>query len=126
MKYKQYPKYIQLAIDRSIRHWERMIKWAKKQKKSLLVSGYDNPDMETEIGEYWNAYYCNLCKAFKTKEGDELCFNNKIYCPLADKYGECGVRGSENNFLRVHNSKTWGQWVYNANIMLKQLQSLRR
>ena len=99
------------AIKDSIKHWERMIAWAKKQPK-LYMAHPD--DMKKAIGENWGKDYCTLC----TRYYKACCY----FCPLAKKHGSCIDNG--NHFVKVSFSYRWGDWVKNAKIMLKQLRSL--
>jgi len=98
------------AIADSIAHWERMVQWAKEQPKE------DNTDylyMFRKIKEGWYGDYCALCHYA------EICDN----CPTTKaSHPECNSMRS--TWKKVSNSKTWGEWVKNAEKMLKLLKSL--
>ena len=98
------------AVRLSINHWRRMIRWAKKQDQR----GYaDVQLMLDDIKDDWFSAHCSLCKLG--------CPN----CPLDEKYGNCNVRHSDNQWYNVIESLTWGAWVKNAELLLEQLKSLR-
>ena len=99
------------AIEESIKHWKRMIRWVKKQDKDDLVSQYTMGD---DIKEVWSSSDCALCAIFEVN-----CSN----CPLGIRYGSCGF-GSKNAWIEVTQSDRWGEWLINAKVMLKQLKSL--
>jgi len=101
------------AIKKSIKHWEKMIKWAKE--KTSYSPYYLT--MKDSIGESWFEGDCPLCKKYMNDSTRE-CFG----CPLGKKYGVCGTKS--NKWLAVYNSSTWGIWVLNANKLLRQLRSL--
>jgi hypothetical protein len=109
------------AIGESIKHWKRMIRWAKKQKANgsakILV-------MAKSLHEHWKGNHCPLCKKYTDIYDYVDCFK----CPLAKRYGECSgsnnIKG--NNWQNVNSSTNWKVWIKEAKIMLKQLKSLVR
>jgi len=103
----------QEAIDRSIAHWERMIRWIEKQPKKEEVDIYSMVD---EIDEGTGSMDCPLCKKYQCK-----CDK----CPLGKKFGYCIDQGSVNSYYETYLSETWDEWLRNARILLKQLKSLR-
>lgn len=100
------------AIEKSIEHWQRMIKWAKEQNPE--EEAYYS-DMKDEIDEYWEGNDCALC----------IEFVDCRKCPLENKYGGCDDKG-DNLWGTVLDSGTWCEWVKNAKKFLKQLKSLRQ
>ena len=97
------------AILKSIAHWERMIEWAKKQKKE---AGFNVFYMSENGGENIGASGCSLCSEYGCHA-----------CPLYIAYGYCSPNES-NNYFKTRESKTYGIFVKNATLMLKQLKSL--
>lgn len=105
----------QEAIQASIEHWERMIKWAEGRKSKAHPS---MDKMYNEIGEHWEGDYCEICmRSIGCKT-----------CPLFKKYGHCVVfedEQADNNYSKVVKAKTWHDWLKEAYIMLNQLKSLK-
>jgi len=107
------------AIEDSIKHWKRMIRWAKKQPaKKTMNSITMRLAMYHKLHESWIGEYCALCKKFPK------CKN----CPVAKSYGICGMSAycPKNSWADVNSSKNWGEWVIAAKQMLEQLKSLKR
>jgi len=100
------------AIKKTIAHWERMIKWAKKQNHYNFVN---KNEMMNEIGECWDSRYCDLCIKYNK--------NRCAKCPLKRKYGGCIMR-TDNLWFSVATSRIWDEWIDNAKDFLKQLKSL--
>jgi len=121
------------SIDGSIKHWERMIEWAKIQPqdkkiqwvKTCLSNGkivFSENEMTNSINENWYHKYCPLC--------------SKYYCriPFTEYY--CGCKGcplhinccmlGNSQWAKVSNSMTWGEWLENANVMLEILKGLKK
>ena len=101
------------AVEDSIKHWERMIKWAEGQPKNNYCS---RSKMHEVFGEDWSDGNCALCGKFYIHYSCEK-------CPQAKKHGACGRIGGA--WKTVTYSKTWEKWIKNAGVMLKQLRSLR-
>jgi len=101
------------AIKKAIAHWERMIRWAKKQNKKEFPSLFS---MSNDIKEAWKGKDCELCKQFQNKA--DGCSN----CPLYKKYNNCNT--VHNLWFAVSFSRTWKEWVKNAKKFLKQIESL--
>lgn len=98
------------AIRKSIKHWERMIKWAKKQDKyARPLYSY----MELEINESWYNGDCALCRFYK-----DYCYN----CILSTEYVDC--YDDDSIWRLISDSNTWKEWIANAKQFLKQLKSL--
>ena len=114
------------ALDESLKHWERMLRWADKQPLDTPVSCVE---MKEDIGEIWTGDDCPLCKIFDESENDILCELRqlRLICPLYAKFGVCGVSGDVNPNLwhTVSTSATWGDWVVNAKKFYSQLESLK-
>lgn len=102
-------------IQRTIEHWEGMIKWAKGRPKMQTVNILD---MGKEIGQDWCGDSCPLCSFYI------ICSK----CPLGRKHGHCSPRTprerGDNAWEWVARSGTWGFWTRNAQIMLNQLKGL--
>ena len=102
-------------IKKSIDHWKKMIKWAKKQVPHEMVAHWK---MKQSLKEAWFANDCWLCYVYLD---DDVCSNK---CPLYKEYGRCGSDCSRNYWRKVVISSNWGNWVKNAKTFLKQLKSL--
>ena len=107
------------ALNESIKHWERMITFAKTRKGKEFVS---DVEMFTVIGETWNSGSCPLCK---------LHLYGCSKCILRILYGNCdnletSLTGTyENVWSEVSNANIWSDWIKNANVMVKQLTEAR-
>ena len=110
---KPWNKRTTIAIEKSIAHWERMIKQAKKFYDCDLA---DEFDMIEAIGEEWDGKYCDLCKLFDKN----IC----LECPLEITGNGCSKNNSP--WTKVVFSDTWGEWLVNAKVMLKTLKALRK
>ena len=101
-------------IQESIDHWNRMLKWAKKQRSKAHPESYF---MEEVIGESWYGDHCPLCNKYRTMDccGD---------CPLSIAGHECGYTNSP--WWKVFDSDTWGKWCKNAKRMIKVLEELEK
>jgi len=103
------------ATQQSVDHWERMIEWVKQQDPR----GYpDYSYMEQEIGEDWYSDSCPLCKRFSLP--DVPCKD----CPLGDIFGLCNDPLALNAWPSVRWSRTWGEWLEAAEVMLFQLETV--
>jgi hypothetical protein len=103
------------AIKKSIAHWKRMIEWAQTQP---IGDDADQAVMECAIYETWTAWYCSLCH-YTEDQGDDM---DCKFCPLWSRGYTC-VR-FDSPWSRVHESKSWGEWLENAKVMLKTLEDL--
>jgi len=110
------------AIEDSIKHWERMIKWAKKQPKRGLLS---MPKMKTKmfesIGEYYGGDDCPLCQRYLYAEGCEVCPLGRKYRKALDKDL---VLACVLTWRKAYGSTTWAVWLKYAKLLLKDLKSL--
>jgi len=100
------------AIEESIKHYKRMIKWAKKQPQNdiaLLM------DMDTKLGETYGADDCPMCVKYRI-------YPRCNVCPLGAKYND-GFSCTP-SWRAVFHSKTWGEWVIHAEVLLKDLKGL--
>lgn len=73
----------------------------------------------------WWLNYSPLCKEYLGK--DHSC----IRCPLHKEYGSCKTWGfssmtypNKNLWISVDDSKTWEEWIKNAEKFLRQLKRL--
>lgn len=110
---KPWNKRTTAAIEKSIAHWERMIKHAKK------FDEYGSPhkyNMHEAIGEEWRAVDCALCKLFISEDCAK--------CPL--ELNGNGCCDSDSPWDKVDNTDTWREWLVNAKVMLKTLKGLRK
>ena len=105
------------AIVGSIKHYDRMIKWAEKLPLKRKVNGNV---MLKKLGEKWYDTHCSLCIKYRLTT-DLPCGA----CPLCKRFGNC-PNGYKNVWKLLPQSKTWGEWVINAKKMRRQLKSLRR
>lgn len=92
-------------INKSIKHWERMINWAKSRP---LRERTDDDLMLDLLGERWLTTDCNLCKTFRYEGGKYQCEN----CPLTGLNKQCEQTVSP--WRSVDSSKTWKTWISNA------------
>lgn len=102
---------VQSAVNKSIKHWERMIEWVKTQKLS------DKPDpeiMEDIFGESWFGDYCPLCQ-----------LNNGPceICILHQKGYGCEEKTSV--WRKLDFALTWRTWLKHADEMLNILKSVQ-
>ena len=98
-----------MAKMKAIFHYEKMIEWAKKQNKKLLVIPIE---MYNAIGEDWSSYYCSFC---------HLHNNDCINCVLGDgKNRDCHCCGGL--WAKMNEAKNWGEWVKAANKVLKYIK----
>jgi hypothetical protein len=107
-----------ICIKKSIAHWKRMITWVKEHINGVY-NVYSSPTrmfMTDQLGEAWTCQFCSLCN----KYFDDGC----LYCPLYIKYGECDSSNHENLWGSVNDSKTWTDWIYNAEKFVVQLEGL--
>ena len=109
------------AIEDSIDHWKRMIKWVKKQDRRMAA----NPlSMLVGAGQDWSSDSCSLCQQQQNPRWEPGCPK----CPLAQKYGLCScvnlTSPTKNAWGRVTAAKTWAGWLQHGKRMLKQLESL--
>ena len=70
-----------------VEHWERMIKWAEKNKKKYRYYYFDEDEMFNELGENATHVYCEFCK--KYLDSGKFPFNPCGKCPIALKFGTC-------------------------------------
>ena len=102
------------AIQESIEHWTRMIKWVKKQPKNDWTS---RNYMELKINESWFSDDCDLCKIYK----DEYGINCKK-CPLHKSGNDCD--NCKSIWRKIYDSNTWKEWLYWAYRMRATLKRL--
>ena len=96
-----------LIKRKTIAHYNKMIKWAKKQ----------NPDeskskelMYVKIKQNWTGLSCFYCSVYYDSFGD--CFGT---CPLsASEDDSC----CNNLWEIMDKSRTWGEWIENAEKVL--------
>jgi hypothetical protein len=98
------------AIKETIKHWERMIRWAKERDKSETVNPHN---MVLELKEWWNGEHCPLCEKF----GKRSCGK----CPPCRTCGVCSgqIYIGTNLWGKVNSSLTWGEWTKECKIIFK-------
>lgn len=108
--------------EKVITHWREMIEWVEKQIPNESIS---ITKMKESINQTWNGNYCDFCKKFNNwdiMDDKEPCED----CPLFNKYGRCSENNKDRNlWFNVYKSRTWGEWLVNSRLFLKQLESLR-
>ena len=105
------------SIKEAIKHYDRMIAWAKKQnpdRKVVLKNESDSTEMQEKLGEDWYATYCPLCQQNK-----DICES----CPYNKKYGFCGGMG-KNAWFKLRLAKNYREWIMSAQKVKRQLKSL--
>ena len=103
------------ATQQSVDHWKRMIEWAREQHPR---SPTDYLCMMAEIGEDWYSGSCPLCKYFLRP--DTSCSE----CPLKTVFGHCDDPQALNAWSDIRRSRTWGEWLEAAEVMLFQLETV--
>ena len=106
---------VRKAILKSIEHHKRMQKWVKKEKPVFDGINEFKWQMKDAISESFWADDCPLCQLFDFDIG---CY----YCPLAQKYGECGYR--RNAWSSLITATTWKEWLKADEKLVRQLRSL--
>ena len=105
----------------TMEHYGRMIEFAKTQNK------HDRPDkavMLLNIGEHWQANYCPYCKEFKTGEKYHQCDKCPLNGYMTKIYMVSGLPTSAVHCFApweklFRKSKTWQQWIKNAEKVIK-------
>ena len=99
---------VQIRVEKSIEHYDRMIKWAEKLEDKSTVAKREF--MFDSLGEVWGSANCNLCQNYRCD-----------YCPLQIFYGRCGASNVLNNWRKLNQVTNWKDWIKEANKMKKQL-----
>jgi hypothetical protein len=95
--------------QKTIEHYERMIKWAEGQDGEVMHAlSTMRKTMTAEIGENWYGYNCDYCKIYGTNPPD--CGD----CPLSLKQNCCG--GLWDALIY---SATWTEWIIAAKAVLE-------
>jgi hypothetical protein len=110
------------ALDESIAHWERLVKYA-----SRIVKKYGE-NCPFSLGYMIRVYkegptgeFCSLCNLFGTRD----CKG----CPLKEIIGRCtpgGFEATQNNYHWVVRSKNFNEFVVRAEIFLDQLKRVQK
>lgn len=95
------------ALNKSIKHYEKMIAWAKKQNKKEISN--ENV-MWKSIGEHWHSNSCSLCELFVCSK-----------CPFGRKYGYCGKLKNKNKWIKLVTAHNWKEWIKGAKQVKFQL-----
>jgi hypothetical protein len=107
------------AIEKTLKHYDEMIEWAKGQKPRRYP---DYIEMHEKIKQNWFNDFCPFCKKFydhNLPTGHEC-----DKCPLYIKYGHCGTRNSKSAWKKMNDAGTWKTWIRHATIMRQQIESL--
>ena len=105
-------------IEKTLKHYDEMIEWAKGQKPMACV---DNQKMYAGIEQDWFDYDCPLCQKFFKGALDPSIRCSK--CPLYLRYGKCG-RSTKNSWTYMFEARTWKTWIRHATLMRRQVESL--
>jgi len=110
------------AIDKSIKHWQEMISWVKKQRPSDHT---DSNTMSININTSWHGWNCPLCKMFCSKNlSCAGCYSGSCQlCPLLKTDNCCNNSGSI--WKKVNYSPSWGSWLNWAKKMVYILKEAR-
>jgi len=90
---------LKMALYSSIKHWRRMIKWAKTQNPDTEPN---HRDLWLGLQTVWNHGGCDVCKYF-FMHLEEKCVLNPDCCT---KIRICHEAWNKLNF-----SKTWKEWI---------------
>lgn len=103
------------AIQESIRHWKRMVAWAKARDPKKAKDAVYNR-MVDDLDEWPCSDSCALCQKY---------FSTKTYCTGCPLYesGNC-CNEDDSFFLSAYWSDTWGDFVKAGKKMIKVLKSL--
>jgi hypothetical protein len=117
-------------IRKTIKHWERLIAFAKIKGTTDQTLNYPDYEDFNELGENFGSDDCPLCQKYREPNGidterDQMCLG----CPLYKKFGRCGEENdtediTRNAYMRLAYAETWHQWIERANIFLSQIKSL--
>ena len=98
----------------AIRHYKRMIKWAKRQP---LEHWPNYHRMEREINEDYFAPSCSYCRKFIA------IFINRLDCELNCGYNEdCSCVCCDGLWDKMADSTTWKEWIEGAEAVLKYIR----
>ena len=100
----------QEAIQKSIAHWERMVKWADDREPGTCKFS----TMHDLLGEIPTSGYCSLCKFDSS--------NDCNMCPLFREYGYCDWVGE--SYYEACHSQSWTGFVKHGKRLIEQLKSL--
>ena len=95
----------------AIKHYKRMIKWAKKQPPLEKQRGHK---MLKEMGENWYSESCSYCK-------------NYLIPPVPPGCWECVGNGipkicCHGLWNKMRHASTWGDWITAAKKVLKYIK----
>ena len=103
------------GVFASVRHWERMVAWARTRDEK---DGVSMGDMVSAIGESWGAEDCALCRLYYDPE-EHRCEKG---CPLVGVGQGCLEWFSA--YRAVERADTWGQWIGFAEEMVEVLRGI--
>ena len=92
---------------RTVKHYDRMIKWAETQKPTARHYDYI---MLKELGVNWGALYCPYCKQYGLFYGVEKCRK----CPLMGDMNDDNPSCCSGLWSNMQMSMNWAQWVDHA------------
>lgn len=91
--------------EKETARYNRMITWAKKQPEN---DSANKLVMLRAIKEYWRGRFCSYCKKYHKKT---TC---AFECPLRREYHYGSGQCCNGLWVIMNRSKTWGEWVINA------------
>ncbi|MEN6320633.1 MAG: hypothetical protein ABFD82_17995 [Syntrophaceae bacterium] len=112
------------VIQKTLKHYDEMIEWAKGQKAREYASA---DKMYDEIGQEWHGEFCPLCQKFYIYDLQDVGSpptSRCGKCPLYAKYGQCGTWLGKTAWKNMDNSGTWKTWICHATSMREQIASL--
>ena len=110
-----------VLILESINHWKKMINWVAGQPQNSKPNFLT---MLVNIGENWGSMDCPFCKYYVYIDDWKPWLRDCIGCPISQKWGRCSVYKKSHPWGAVSNSSTWGEWLINAELFLKELEKL--
>ena len=102
--------------QKTLWHYGKMIKWAKKQNPDERVS---RGKMYSEISQNWSGRHCELCKKFGIQGPLAIDCQG---CPLFIAGHGCNEPGSL--WRRLNRLQSWGQWVIEAEALFCVLKTI--
>jgi len=97
-----------ILMLRTVRHYNRMMAWAKTQPEGEEVS---ITKMYDEIGEDWTAENCPYCQKYYINKG------SCSQCPL--NISNFPYHCCNHLWSQMNKSQTWGEWVERAKAVKK-------
>lgn len=99
-----------LLLQRSLKHWDRMIKYAAASKPEAYAAPWVMLDGS---GESWFANHCPLCRTYNPGAQSKSCGA----CPLNTPRLKCGQPSNVDPWSQVELASTWDEWLVAARDM---------